>query len=127
MTDQQSEAHKENRLPRGIYALALLMFLAGGALGLAALVLPILGTNSVPWLIYLLYGSYFIVVGYGLWGARRWAYFAALMMCAVLLYYQFQNAIVLRQNALVQVLLLVGVATYLLRPGVRAAFLSPAG
>ena len=71
MTDQQSEAHKENRLPRGIYALALLMFLAGGALGLAALVLG--------------------------------------------------------QNALVQVLLLVGVAIYLLRPGVRTAFLRPAG
>ncbi len=127
MTDQHSAAPTEKRLPRGVYALALLMFLAGGALGLAAIVLPVLGTAAVPWLIYLAYGAYFIVVGYGLWGARRWAYFAALMMCAVLLYYQFQNAIVLRQNALVQVLLLVGVATYLLRPGVRAAFLSPAG
>ncbi len=116
--------NNDRKLPRGVYVLASLMFLAGGALMLAALVLPILGTAMVPWFIYLLYGTYFVVMGYGLWGGKRWAYFATLLMCAVLTFYQFQNALVLGQNALVQVILLVAIAVYMLLPAVRAAFLA---
>ena len=37
--------------------------------------------------------------------------------------YQFQMAIVLRQNALFQVILLVAIFIYMLQPQVRAAFL----
>ena len=122
MTEQSKS---EPRLPRGVYALALLMFLAGAALLLAALVLPYMGTNLVPWYAYLGYALYFFVVGYGLWGGKRWSYIAALLMCVVLLFYQFQTAIVLQQNALVQVILLVAVFIYLLQPRVRAAFLNP--
>lgn len=118
-------ALSDRALPRGIYALAMLLFLAGGALLLAALILPLLGGMQVPWYIYLLYGGYFIVVGYGLWGGKRWAYIAALLMCGVLIFYQFQAALVLGRNALFQVLLLAGVAAYLLMPNVRAAFLRP--
>lgn len=117
----------DRKLPRGVYALALLMFLAGGALMLAALILPLLGTSTAPWFIYLLYGTYFIVVGYGLWAGRRWAYFATLLMCAVLMFYQFQTALVLGRNALVQVVFLVAIAIYLLRAPVRGAFLRPGG
>lgn len=116
--------NNDRKLPRGVYVLVSLMFLAGGALMLAALVLPILGTAMVPWFIYLLYGTYFVVIGYGLWGGKRWAYFATLLMCAVLTFYQFQNALVLGQNALVQVILLVAIAVYMLLPAVRAAFLA---
>ena len=122
MSDQ---APTKNALPRGVYVLALLMFLAGGALLLAALVLPYLGTNLVPWYIYLVYALYFLVVGYGLWGGKRWSYIAALLMCVVLLFYQFQTAIVLQQNALLQVVLLAVVFIYLLLPRVRTAFLYP--
>ena len=104
----------DRTLPRGVYALASLLFLAGGALLLAALILPFLGTASVPWFIYLLYGGYFLVIGYGLWGGKRWAFFATLLMCAVLGFYQLQNALVL------------GIAVYMLQPAVRAAFLGPA-
>jgi hypothetical protein len=115
----------DRKLPRGVYALAVLMFLAGGALLLAALILPLMGTNLVPWYVYLGYAVYFVVVGYGLWGGKRWAYIATLLMCVVLVFYQFQAAVVLRQNALVQVVLLAAVFIYMLRPQVRAAFLHP--
>jgi hypothetical protein len=120
MTDQ---AKSKKRLPRGIYVLAALMFLAGAALFLAAFVLPYMGTNLVPWYVYLGYALYFVVVGYGLWGGKRWSYIATLLMCVVLTFYQFQTALVLRQNALFQVILLVAIFIYLLQPQVRAAFL----
>ena len=115
----------DRKLPRGVHALAVLMFLAGGALLLASVALPVLGSAAVPWYVYLLYGGYFLVVGYGLWSGRRWAYVATLLMCAVLMFYQFQFALVLGRNALLQVLLLVAVAVYMLQPAVRAAFLRP--
>lgn len=117
----------EQRLPRGVYVLASLMFLAGAAALLAALALPFLGTNLVPWYVYFGYAVYFVVVGYGLWGGKRWSYIATLLMCLVLAFYQFQAALVLRQNALVQVVLLVVVFIYMLQPQVRAAFLQPRG
>ena len=120
MSDQTKA---EKRLPRGVYALALLLFLAGGALLLAAIVLPYMGTNLVPWYVYLGYALYFLVVGYGLWGGKRWSYIASLLMCVVLIFYQFRTALVLQQNALLQVILLAAVFIYLLRPQVRAAFL----
>lgn len=113
----------DRTLPRGVYALAVLMFLAGGALMLAALILPLLGSNSVPWYIYLLYGGYFVALGYGLWGGKRWSYIATLLMCAVLIFYQFRTAIVLQRNALLQVGFLLVIAIYMLRAPVRAAFL----
>jgi len=116
----------DRRLPRGVYALAALMFLAGGALLLAGLILPFLGTNLVPWYVYLGYAVYFLVVGYGLWGGKRWSYIATLLMCLVLAFYQFQMALVLRQNALLQVVVLAAIFIYMLLPQVRAAFLSRA-
>ncbi len=95
-----AKAKVDRRLPRGVYALSLLMFLAGGILLLAALILPIQGTNFVgasvvPWYFYIGYAAYFLVVGWGLWAGRRWAYLAALLMCVVLAFYQFRTAIVL--------------------------------
>jgi uncharacterized membrane protein (DUF2068 family) len=120
MTDQTKS---EKRLPRGVYGLASLMFLAGAALLLAAFVLPYMGTNLVPWFVYLGYGLYFVVVGYGLWSGKRWSYIATLFMCIVLTFYQFQTAIVLQQNALFQVILLAAIFIYMLQPQVRAAFL----
>ena len=122
MTDQTKS---EKRLPRGVYVLASLMFLAGAALFLAAFVLPFMGSNLVPWYIYLGYALYFVVVGYGLWGGKRWSYIATLIMCVVLIFYQFRTALVLQQNALFQVILLAAIFIYMLQPQVRAAFLQP--
>lgn len=125
MTSQPQEAKK---LPRGVYVISLLLFLSGGLLLLAALILPLTGTNLVgnsvvPWYFYVLYGGYFLAVGWGLWGGRRWAYVAALLMCVVLGFYQVQNAVVLGRNALFQLIALVAIFVYLLQPGVRGAFL----
>jgi hypothetical protein len=120
-----NQARAERKLPRGVYILALLLFLGGGIMLLAAVILPLQGTNLVPWYIYLAYAAYLLVVGWGLWGARRWAYLAALLMCMVLAFYQFRTAIVLGQNALFQFLGLVAVFGYLIQPKVRAAFLRP--
>lgn len=117
------QTKSEKRLPRGVYALATLMFLAGAALLLGAFVLPAMGTNLVPWYVYLGYALYFVIVGYGLWGGKRWSYIATLLMCAVLTFYQFQAALVLRQNALFQVVFLAAIFIYMLQPQVRAAFL----
>ncbi|HJZ46215.1 MAG TPA: hypothetical protein VKE41_03580 [Roseiflexaceae bacterium] len=114
------------RLPRGVYVLASLLFLAGGIMLLAAIVLPLQGTNLVPWYVYLAYAAYLLVVGWGLWGARRWAYFAALLMCLVLAFYQLQTAVVLRKNALFPFLGLAVAFGYLIQSKVRAAFLHPA-
>jgi len=122
MSDQTKS---EKRLPRGVYVLASLMFLAGAALILATFVLPYMGTNLVPWYVYLGYALYFVIVGYGLWGGKRWSYIATLLMCVVLIFYQFQTAIVLQQNALFQVILLAAIFIYMLQPRVRAAFLHP--
>lgn len=127
MTEPSTEART---LPRGVYVVALLLFLTGGILLLAALILPITGTNLigtsvVPWYMYALYAAYFLVVGWGLWAWRRWAYLAALLMCVVLAFYQFQTAIVLQRNALFQFLALAVMFIYLIQPKVRAAFLRP--
>jgi hypothetical protein len=116
--------------PRGVYVISLLLFLSGGLLLLAALILPLTGANLVgnsvvPWYFYVLYGGYFLAVGWGLWGGRRWAYVAALLMCVVLGFYQVQNAVVLGRNALFQVIALAAIFVYLLQPGVRASFLRP--
>jgi hypothetical protein len=116
----------ERKLPRGVYALALLLFLGGGIMLLAAIVLPIQGTNLAPWYIYLAYAAYLLVVGWGLWGARRWAYLAALLMCLVLAFYQIQTAVVLQKNALFQFLALAVAFGYLIQPKVREVFLYPA-
>lgn len=109
--------------PRGIYVLALFMFLIGGIALLAGLILPIQGGNIAPWYVYLSYAAYLVIVGWGLWGMQRWAYFAALLMCLVLGFYQLQTALLLEQNVLLQALMLAAIFFYLLRPQVRAAFL----
>src|SRR4051812_19889006 len=113
MTESSKSTQK---LPRGVYALALLLFLAGGVMLLAAIILPIQGTNLAPWYVYLLYAAYLLLVGWGLWGAKRWAYLATLLMCVVLSFYQLRAAIVLGQNALFQFLGLVVIFGYLLQP-----------
>jgi uncharacterized membrane protein (DUF2068 family) len=116
------------KLPRGVYILSILLFVAGGGLLLAALALPILGANiigdsTVPWYVYVLYALYFLAIGWGLWGGRRWAYIATLLMCVVLAFYQFQVAIVLQRNSLFQFLILAAIFVYLIQPQVRASFL----
>ena len=120
MTDQPKS---DRKLPRGVYILALLLFLGGGIMLLAAIVLPIQGANLVPWYIYLAYAAYLLAVGWGLWGARRWAYLTALLMCVVLGFYQLQTAIVLQKNALLPFLALAVVFGYLIQPKLRAIFL----
>jgi uncharacterized membrane protein (DUF2068 family) len=120
------QVNSDTRLPRGVYVLACLLFLGGGVMVLAAIVLPIQGTNLVPWYVYIAYGAYLLVVGWGLWGARRWAYLAALLMCVVLVFYQFQSAVVLQQNTLFQFLALAIIFGYLIQPKVRSRFLHPA-
>jgi hypothetical protein len=117
------QAWLRRKLPRGVYILAVLLFLGGGVMLLAAIVLPIQGTNLVPWYIYLAYAAYLLTVGWGLWGARRWAYLAALLMCVVLAFYQLQTAVVLQKNALFPFLALAVAFGYLIQPKVRAAFL----
>lgn len=119
-------AKADLKLPRGVYVLALLLFLGGGIMLLAAIVLPIQGTNLVPWYIYLAYAAYLLTVGWGLWGARRWAYLAALIMCVVLAFYQLQTAVVLQKNALFPFLGLAIVFGYLIQPKVRRVFLHSA-
>jgi hypothetical protein len=111
------------KLPRGVYILASLLFLAGGIMLLAAIVLPIQGANLVPWYIYLAYAAYLLAVGWGLWGARRWAYLAALLMCVVLGFYQLRIAVVLQKNALLPFLALAVIFGYLIQPKLRALFL----
>ena len=113
------------KLPRGVYVLALLLFLGGGIMLLAAIILPIQGTNLVPWYIYLAYAAYLMAVGWGLWGGRRWAYVAALLMCVVLGFYQLQIAVVLQKNALFPFLVLAVMFGYLIQPKLRAIFLYP--
>jgi hypothetical protein len=122
MIDQQKP---DRKLPRGVYVLASLLFLAGGVMLLAAIVLPIQGTNLVPWYIYLAYAAYLLAIGWGLWGARRWAYLAALLMCVVLGFYQLQTAVVLQKNALFPFLALAVMFGYLIQPKLRAIFLHP--
>ncbi len=120
MATQPKSARK---LPRGVYILALLLFLGGGIMLLASIVLPIQGTNLVPWYIYLAYAVYLMAVGWGLWGARRWAYLAALLMCVVLAFYQLQTAVVLQKNALFPFLALAIVFGYLIQPKLRTIFI----
>jgi hypothetical protein len=111
------------KIPLGVHLLALLLFLIGAIWLLAAVALPLLGAPTAPWYVYLGAAAYFMIVGWGIWGARRWAYFAALLMCVVLLFYQLRTAIVLGQNVLVPSLVLLAIFGYLVRPRVRAVFL----
>ena len=123
MSETRQPEHTSKR-PLGVALLALLLFLIGGIWLLSAVALPLLGVSAAPWYIDLAAGAYFLIVGWGLWGVRRWAYITALLMCVVLLFYQLQTAIVLQQNVLVPFLVLVVILGYLVRPQVRAVFLS---
>jgi hypothetical protein len=120
---EPTQSKHANKRPLGVSLLALLLFLISGIWLLAAAALPLLGVPPAPWYIYLAAGVYFLIVGWGVWGVRRWAYFAALLMCVVLLFYQFQTALVLRQNVLVPFLVLVTIFGYLVQPRIRAVFL----
>lgn len=117
----------EARRPVGIYVLALLMFLVGGIWLLAAVALPLLSISLVPWYVYLAAAVYFLVLGWGMWGLRRWSYLAALLMCAVLAFYLIRTAVVFQQNMLLPFLLVAAIFGYLIQPRVRAAFLAPPG
>ena len=111
--------------PRGVAVVALLLFLVGAIWLLAALALPVLGASLAPW--YVLFGAaaYFLAIGWGLWGGRRWAYLAALLMCVVLGFYQLRATLLVGWSGLPPLLVLLAVFVYLLRPHVRAAFLEP--
>jgi hypothetical protein len=122
MTEPTQPEHT-NKRPLGVALLALLLFLIGGIWLLSALALPLLGMSPAPWYIYLAAAAYFLIVGWGLWGVRRWAYITTLLMCAVLLFYQLRTAIVLQQNVLVPFLALVVIFGYLVQPHIRTAFL----
>lgn len=111
--------------PRGLTILALMMMLVGGIWFLAALILPVLHVAIAPWYIYLGAAAYFLIVGVGLWRARRWAYVCALLMCLVLAHYAILNAVVLQRNALLSFILVATVFVYLLTPHVRATFFVP--
>jgi hypothetical protein len=124
LTMIEQSTHMRKR-PLGIAVLALLMFLIGGVWLLVGLALPLLGAPMAPWYIALGAAAYFLAIGWGLWGLQRWAYIAALLMCAVLGFYQLQSGIVLGQNVLVPTLLLLVILGYLLLPRVRAVFLAP--
>jgi hypothetical protein len=121
VTQHPDSTHKR---PLGVTLLALLMFLVGGLWLLAAVALPLLGVLLAPWYIHLAAAAYFLVVGWGLWGVRRWAYFTALLMCVVLAFYQLQTAIFLDQNVLAPLLILILIFGYLLLPRVRVVFLT---
>ena len=123
---ETTQLEHTNKRPLGVALLALLLFLIGGIWLLSAVALPLLGVPPVPWYICLAAGAYFLIVGWGLWGVRRWAYITALLMCVVLLFYQLRTAIVLQQNVLVPFLVLVVVFGYLVQPHVRAVFLAKA-
>src|SRR5262245_18715293 len=110
--------------PTGIYLFALLLFLVGGIFLLAAIILPFMGVTLVPWYVYLGAAAYFLFLGWGGWGVRRWAYFAALFMCVVLGYYLARTALVFLQNVLLPFLLLAAIFVYLLQSRVRASFLA---
>jgi len=112
-----------NRRSIGITVLALLLFLIGGVWLLAAIILPLLNVALVPWYVYLAAAAYFLLIGWGLWGVRRWAYVAALLMCVVLIYYTIRTAVVLQRNTLLPFILIAAIFVYLLLPDVRAAFL----
>jgi hypothetical protein len=120
---ERSDSPSALKRPRGVAILALLLFLVGAIWLLAAVALPLLGVSLAPW--YILFGAaaYFLAIGWGLWGGRRWAYLAALLMCIVLGFYQLRAALVLGWSGLVPLLALLGIFVYLLRPHVRAAFL----
>jgi hypothetical protein len=121
--NEPTRPERVQKRPLGVSLLALLLFLIAGIWLLAAVALPLLAVPLAPWYIYLAAGAYFLVIGWGIWGVRRWAYLAALLMCVVLLFYQFQTAIVLRQNVLVPFLILALILGYLSQSRVRAVFL----
>ena len=109
--------------PRGVAVVALLLFLVGAIWLLAAIVLPLLGVSLAPWYVLLGATAYFLAVGWGLWGGRRWAYLAALLMCVVLGFYQLRATLLVGWSGVAPLLVLIGLFVYLLRPHVRAAFL----
>jgi hypothetical protein len=121
MAHPAASTHKR---PLGISLLALLLFLFGGLWLIAGLILPLVDIAVVPWSIALGAAAYFLVVGWGLWGMRRWGYLAALLMCVVLVFYQIRSAIALGQNVLLPMLLLLVIFGYLLLPRVRAVFMT---
>jgi hypothetical protein len=121
--EMTQQVRAKRKLPLGIYIVALFLFLAGSLALLAAIVLPLRGEAEVPWYIYLAYAAYLLTVGWGLWGGRRWAYLAALLMCLVLGLEQLRAALFLGQNVLVQLAVLAAIFGCLIWPRAREVFL----
>ena len=118
----QPQPAKPKRLI-GVLLIALLFYTAGAFLLFASALAGQMALAAAPWRLYFLGAIYFIVLGWGMWGAKRWAYFAALLMCAVSAYYLIMSALQLNQFVLVPFTLIALLAGYLVQPRVRAAFL----
>ncbi|MCG8353318.1 MAG: hypothetical protein MI924_36600 [Chloroflexales bacterium] len=118
----QPQPTKPKRLI-GVLLIALLFYTAGAFLLFASALAGQMALAAAPWRLYFLGAIYFIVLGWGMWGAKRWAYFAALLMCAVSAYYLIMSALQLNQFVLVPFTLIALLAGYLVQPRVRAAFL----
>jgi hypothetical protein len=107
----------------GVLLIALLFYAAGAFLLFASALAGQMALANAPWHLYFLGAIYFIVLGWGTWGVQRWAYFAALLMCAVSAYYLIMSALQLSQFVLVPLTLIALLAGYLVQPRVRAAFM----
>ena len=116
-------SRKRHATPRGVVALAMLLYLAALVSAAAALVVPAEMLAGLPRWIPLLGALASAILATGLVRRRRWAWFAALVFVAVNGYYLLLATAQRGQNRLLGLTILAVVAAYLLWPGVRSVYL----
>ena len=107
----------------GVILLGVLLYTGAGVVALAGLVVPAANLSGLPRGLLLLYALVLGILATGLLRRRRWAWFAMLAFVVVNGYYLLLGAAAFGQNIAFGLGLLAAIATYLLSPGARSAFL----
>lgn len=126
MSTQRPKKSREERLPRGVIIIALLLWIgAFFTAGIALVPTATLAQFGLPRSLLLVGGLALAVLGYGLIRLRRWAWIAAILFVFVngysLLLYALDGT-----SEFAGLLVLIAVIVYLLQPRIRTRFLNNA-
>jgi hypothetical protein len=119
----QSKPNANDKLPRGVIIIAVLLWL--GAFFTAGVMLVPTATleqENLPRSLLLVGALALAVLGYGLIRLRRWAWIATILVAFVNGYFLLLNALE-GSSQFAGLLVLIAMVAYLIQPRVRARFL----
>lgn len=116
--------HTQQRIPRGVIAIATLLIIGAFFTGGLGSLVPTrtLEEAGLPRSLLLTGALLTTVLAYGLLRVRRWAWAATLSFVVVQACFVVLNTLIYGTAAYAGLVILLAIAVYLLRPGVRAVF-----